>query len=691
MSERPLLIPGYARILHGGDYNPDQWLGEPSVIDEDFRLMALSGCNAFSVGIFAWSSYERAEGELDFGWLDAIMDRMAAAGHRVILATPSGAKPAWMSRRYPEIRRVNRDGRREPHGGRHNHCFQSPVYREKVRAIDRRLAERYARHPALGMWHVSNELSGECYCELCLGAWHRWLAARYGTVDALNAAWWTAFWSHQFTAFEEIDPRDGSIDGLRLDHRRFCTDQVIEFVRWEIEALRELSPDVPCTTNLMGTFPGVDYSRLVAVLDRVADDQYPGYAEDDPELVSRAVEVSFKDDLFRAFQPDRPWMLMESCPDAPQWLQPVRLKRAELHRAEMLQALGHGAEGTCYFQWRKGRGGCEKLHGAVVDHVGHEHTRVFRSVAALGRDYAALGPLLGSVVEADVAVLYDWEVRWAFEGTSGVRNVEDAYRRYATEQYRALWEEGVSVDVLGSDRELSGYRLVVAPQLFLLKPGVAARLREFVARGGVLVGSFYLGLVDATNACLGGGWPGDGLGDLFGVWNEETDWMADGAVQRLVTTPAGAGHGLQPAYVGGRVRAVLHGRGAEPLVSYADGPFAGAPALTRHDVGAGAAYYQAAWHEPALTRDLYRSLIDRHGLRRALGVPPPAGVAVQRRVGGGREWLFLASFVPEAQEVSLPAAPWVDAFSGEAAGATLRLGPFGSTVLVRGEGRRARG
>lgn len=681
MAERPLLIPGYRRILHGGDYNPEQWLATPAVIDEDFRLMPLAGCNTFALGIFAWTSYEREEGCYDFGWLDAILDRMAAAGHRVILATPSGAKPAWMSKRYPEIRRVDWRGRREPHGGRHNHCFRSPVFRDKVRAIDERLAARYGGHPALGMWHISNEFSGECCCERCLDAWWRWLEARYGTVDALNEAWWTGFWSHQFTRFDEIDPRDESIDGMRLDYRRFCTDEVIDFVRWELTALRRHAPGIPCTTNLMGGFPGLDYSRLVEVLDLVADDQYPGYAEEDPELVVRAAAVSFKNDLFRCLKPERPWMLMESCPDAPQWLRPVRLKRAELHRAEMLQALGHGAEGTCYFQWRKGRGGAEKLHGAVVDHVGHEQTRVFRSVAALGRDYAALTPILGTTVPAEVAVLYDWEVRWAFEGTSGVRNVDDAYWRFATELYRGFWEEGVSVDVVASDRELASYRLVVAPQLLLLKPGVAERLRAYVADGGALLGTFYLGYVDATSRCLLGGWPGDGLMELFGIWNEETDWMADGRTQQILAEPAGAPLGLSRSYAATKVRAVVHLRGAERLARYEGGPFADAPALTAHAFGAGMAYYQAAWMERRFTRQLAAGLVARHGISRSLSGVPPDGVAVQRRVGGGQEFLFLESFVPEPRAVPLPPRAYVDLVAGTPVASPLQLGPFGSTVL----------
>jgi beta-galactosidase len=523
MTERPLLIPGFRRILHGGDYNPDQWQRYPEVLAEDYRLMRLAGCNTFTLGVFAWTSYEPEEGHFTFDWLDRVMDRMAEEGHKVVLATPSGAKPAWMSAKYPEIRRVLKSGLREPHTGRHNHCWSSPVYREKVAVINRKLAERYGAHPALGMWHVSNELAGECYCELCVAAYQRWLEAKYGTLDALNHAWWAEFWSKTCTRWDQIDPRDGSLDGQSLDFRRFTNHALVDFMLWEMKPLRELTPGVPCTTNFMGTFGWNDYARIAEHVDLVADDQYPGYDGSSAALPDVAMTVSFKNDLYRCFKPDRPWMLMESTPDAQQWREPMRLKRPNLHRAEMLQALAHGAEGTCYFQWRKGRGGLEKLHGAVVDHAGHEHTRVFQHVAALGREYERLEPILGSVIENQVAFVYDWDVRWGYEYTSGADRRNNAYDRTCYAHYRPFWQSGVGVDVIGSERDFSGYKLLVTPQLWLLKPGVAERIRKFVEAGGTWVATQYTGYCDEHNRMLFGGLPGQGLGSVLGIWNEEYD------------------------------------------------------------------------------------------------------------------------------------------------------------------------
>jgi beta-galactosidase len=686
-SPRPTLIPGFSHLLHGGDYNPDQWLDRPEVIDDDFRLMRRAGCNTFAVGIFAWTSYERAEGVFDFTWLDGIMDRMADAGHKVILATPSGAKPAWMARAYPEIRRVTRDGLREPPGGRHNHCWTSPVYREKVRLVNTELARRYRRHPALGMWHLSNEYGGAphgsaCHCDLCLAAWQAWLRQRHGSLDALNRAWWAPFWSHTFTAWAEIDPRDQSVDGMHLDWMRFLSWQIADFMQWEMQPLREFTPEIPCTTNFMGFHPEIDYLALGRLVDVVADDQYPAYHPDDLDLPGKAVRISFKDDLFRAMRPDRPWMLMESCPDAPQWKFPMRLKSAAIHRLEMLQALAHGAEGTCYFQWRKGLGSCEKFHGAVVDHSGRDDTRVFRSVADLGASYAKLAPILGSRVVAEVAMLFSWEARWGLRFSHGPGQCAD-YEAVAGDHYRPHWEAGVPVDVIAPELEMLPYRLLVAPMLWMLKPGVADRLRRFVEGGGVLLATFNTGICDEHNLCFPGGWPGDGLMALFGVRNEEDDRIGGDLRQRFAAVPGNA-LGLDGAWTCAHACAVLHPEpDVEVAASFADGFCAGLPALTARRVGKGLACYLATHPELDGLRAIAAVLRRHAGVAGILPGLPPRGVMVQRRIAdSGREFIVLGNFTGEPQSCPLGRADLADLETGAAIPPELVLSPFQSCVLA---------
>ncbi|MFN2284425.1 MAG: beta-galactosidase, partial [Anaerolineae bacterium] len=308
----PPITPKLPVFLHGGDYNPDQWPAE--VWEEDMRLMKLAHCNAMSVDIFAWARLEPAEGQFDFDWLDRVMDMIAKNGGVAVLATPSGARPAWLARTYPEVLRVRADRQRNLFGGRHNHCLTSPVYREKVRIINSKLAERYADHPALAVWHLSNEYSGDCHCDMCRAAFVEWLKAKYETLDALNRAWWTAFWSHTYTAWDLIEPPspigEMSVHGLNLDWKRFVTDQTTDFMRHEIAALREFTPDIPVTTNMMGTFPGLNYWKMAPYLDVISWDSYPMWHKDDD--VALASDVAFVHDINRCLKGGKPFMLMES-------------------------------------------------------------------------------------------------------------------------------------------------------------------------------------------------------------------------------------------------------------------------------------------------------------------------------------------------------------------------------------------
>ncbi len=679
---RPTIFPGFNQILHGGDYNPDQWQHAPEVIEEDFRLIKLAGCNTFSLGIFSWTSYEPEEGRFTFDWLDRIMDRMAQDGHRAILATPSGAKPAWMSFTYPEIRRVDGQGLRDLHRRRHNHCWSSPVYREKVRIINTKLAERYGKHPALAMWHISNEMNGECYCDLCLKWWQEWLREKYGTLEALNQAWWSHFWSHTFTDWSQVEPRDFSLDGMRVDWLRFTNHQLRDFYLWECRPLRAHSV-APITTNFMGLHPPVDYAKLAEIVDVIADDQYPAYYPDDPNLVRSAVNVSFKGNLYRCFKPDRPWMLMESCTGAPQWKQPTHLKRPGVHQTEMLQALGGGAEGTCYFQWRKGRGSCEKFHGAVVDHAGHEHTREFRDVADLGALYRKLPEVLGSVVQSEVAMLYDWESRWGIEHSDGPGFRDEMYADAMCDHYHPFWEQGISVDVLSSERDFSGYRVVIAPLLWMLKPGVAARARAFVEAGGVFITTFFSGICDEHNLCFTGGWPGDGLMALCGVWNEETDVLREDETRRVRTT-GGAWAGKKRVYQAGHVCGVAHLRGAKALAVYDQDFYKGQPVLTRNTVGKGQAYYLAARVEVDFLRAFYGKLVRDMTLQRPLAAALPRGVTVQERVKAQTRYLFIQNFNNTAKRIALDATcKYRRLRDGKAVRGTLALAPMGSDILAR--------
>jgi beta-galactosidase len=681
--EKPLtmkyepIIKNFPHLLHGGDYNPDQWLGYPGVIDEDFRLMGLAGCNAFSVGIFSWGNLEPREGVFEFGWLDDIMDRLARHGHKAMLATPSAAMPAWMARKYPEILRAGREGRRNFFGHRLNSCWTSPLYREKVGRIDRALAERYGSHPALAGWHVSNELGCECFCEVCVASFHDWLERRYGTIEKLNAAWWTAFWSHTFTSFAEINPRDGCVDGLTLDWRRFSTWLFCDFMRHESAILRELAPGVPVTTNFWPS--GIDNWRLGELCDFIADDCYPDWSHP-KERVAEAARFALRHDRHRSMKGGKPFLVMESAPGALNYLEFCPAKRPGLHKLEMAFALGHGADGTLYFQWRKGRGGCEKLHPAVVDHVGDERTRLFKEVASVAKLMSKLDAVVGSGVTTRAAVIEDMEARWAFEVSSGPANPSKKHYETIQAHHRALFTLNLPTDVIESTCDFGKYQLLVAPMLYMLRPGVAERLKRFVADGGTLVFTYFGGYVGESNLCFTGGWPGDGLRELFGIWNEEYDCFPPESVQSLRMAP-GNELGLEGEFVVQECAELIHLEGAQALAGYGHQFYAGFPALAVNRFGKGKAYYLAARTGDDFLAAFYRKLVETLGLATAIPLGAPAGVHGSIRTDGKRHFLFLQNFNDHEVKVDLGGGRRRDMLSGEESTGALTLPPYACPVL----------
>lgn len=683
----PTIIPGFPHMLHGGDWSPEQWVHEPSVIEEDFRLMEKTGCNTFSIGIFAWSSLEPEEGRFEFAWLDDIMSRLAAHGYYAFLATPSGGKPRWMSEKYPEVRRINRAGDREPHGGRHNHCFTSPVYRDKVRIINTKLAERYKGHKALAGWHISNEYSGACFCDLCLAAFHEWLKARYKTLDALNRAQWTAFWSQTIQSWSQIDPRENPVDGLNLDWDRFITHQTVDFMRHEIVPLRAATPSVPVTTNMMTMFVGLDYWRFADLCDRISWDSYPRLHADDSW--KGVADMALIHDMYRTMKGGLPFILMESSPSSTNWMQTPQLKKPGQHRQEMLVAIGHGADTTMYFQWRKSQGSAEKFHGAVVDHGEAERTRVFQDVAAHGAFLKHLDGIVGTTVRPEVALVYDTEVRWALMYSQGPRQsnprtpFDKDYARTCQEHYRPFWKLGVPVDVIESLSDFARYRLLVAPMLFMLKPGVADRLDAFVKSGGTLVLTYLSGVVNETELVFRGGWPGGGLRKLAGIWSEEIDALYPNPPQRIVPT-SGNALGLTGEFAVQDYCERVHPEGAAVLSTYKNDFYAGMPALTVNKYGAGQVYYLAARPTADGMLDPFtRGLVSQMRIARCLDVDLPEGVTVQKRSGGGRTFYFLHNCRREDQVVELGAVRLKDVSDGRIMTGKTTLAPFASFVLER--------
>ncbi len=678
----PPINPSFPHMLHGADYNPDQWPEE--VRHEDMGLMRLAHTNVMALGIFAWARLEPEEGRFDFDWMDQVMDMIYDNGGRVILATPSGARPAWMSQKYPEVLRVRPDRGRNLHGVRHNHCMSSPVYREKTRIMNGKLAERYKDHPGLLMWHVSNEYGGECHCELCRAGFIDWLKERYGSLDALNHAWWTAFWSHTYSDWSQIEPPspigESSLHGLNVDWKRYVTDRTIDFMKSEIAPLREHTPDVPVTTNFMGTYPGLNYWKFAPHLDVISWDSYPFWHQGDD--VRRGSDVSFIHDIMRSLKGGKPFMLMESVPSATNWGPVAKRKRPGMHLLSSLQAVAHGSDTVQYFQWRKSRGSFEKFHGAVVDHVGHEHTRVFRDVSEVGEVLEGLDDLVGTTVEPEVALIYDWENKWALDDAKGPRSGDKGYRELCFRHYHAFRQAGIPVDVIDMDQDLSRYRFVIAPMLYMIRPGVDERLAAFVAGGGTLVATFWTGIVNETDLAFLGGFPGGALRKALGIWAEEIDALYPEDQNSLVPEP-GNPLGLSASYEVRNYCELVHAETAEVLGTYGSDFYAGRPALTRNAHGSGTAYTISADADDAFLRDFYRALQDETGLDRALNTELPEGVTAQLRSDGTSDYVFILNFTAEGATVDLGKTRYRDLRSGAEVGGMLALEGYGVRILRR--------
>ncbi len=652
----------FGGIIHGGDYNPEQWSDRPDVLEKDIVYMKEAGINEATLGVFSWAVYEPREGEYDFDWLIRTMDRLYENGIKTILATPSGARPAWLDHKYPEVMRVNGVGIRNRHGFRHNHCLTSPVFRDKVRNIDERLAKAVGDHPGFVAWHISNEFGGECFCDLCAEKFRKYLAKKFDNdIDRLNHEWWTTFWSAKYNGFSEIEPpyENGqtAVMGLNLEWKRFTTMNFADFLDEEVRAVRSAGAkrDIPVTTNFMKRYDGIDYRVLADHIDFISWDSYPAFHNDRESYEDTMLESTFDHAVMRGMKKDRPFLLMESSPGQINWMPYNKLKRPHVNAQFAVQALGCGSDSVQYFQWRRSRGAAEQFHGAVIDHDGGNDTRVFREVAATGRILKALAPVEGSCKKSHAAIIFEWDNRWAIEGLGGFSAETKKYDRTCMDYWKALMKYGIEADVISVRDSFSDYRLIIAPMLFLVREETAKKLSDYVADGGTVLATYMTGYINENCLCHEGGFPGGGLKELFGITSEEIDTLYPSDENAIVMDGSGSRLKVRD------YAELLRVGDAEVIGRYADDFYAESAALTCRKHGKGSAYYQAARVLPDGLFAIMDIVLAQAGIDTAA---PPAGIEFHRRYGEDALYDFYLNLTDK--DVALPGLAGRDMISGEA-------------------------
>ncbi|MFG2902696.1 beta-galactosidase [Streptomyces zaomyceticus] len=636
---------GLHRLAFGGDYNPEQW--PESVWQEDVRLMREAGVTMVSVGIFSWALLEPEPGRYDFDWLDRLLDLLHEHGVRVDLGTPTVAPPAWFYRAHPEALPVTAEGVRHSYGSRGAICHSSAAYRAAAAGITTALARRYGSHPALALWHVHNEYGvpvSACYCDGCAAHFRRWLHEAHGSVEAVNEAWGTAFWGQHYSSYEEIDPpRVTPTVGnpaQQLDYRRFADATIRENFRAERDILHELAPGVPVTTNFMTALSqcdSIDYWAWGREVDLVTNDHY---------LMTDGrrthVNLAMAADLTRSVAGGAPWLLLEHSTSGVNWQARNPAKRPGEMARNSLAHVARGSEGAMFFQWRQSRRGAEKFHSAMVPHGGTD-TRIWREVVALGAGLEALEEVRGTRTVPDVAVLWDWHSWWAQNLEWRPNEAHDARER-ADSFYETLYDRHLTVDFAHPESDLSAYPLVVVPALYLMTEAAGRNLREYVENGGTLVVSYFSGIVDEHDAVHPGAYPG-ALRDVLGLIVEEWSPLLDDQRVRI-DGPGGA------SLTGDVWTEFVRPRGAETVWTYADGPAAGGPAVTRHRLGRGTAWYVSTRLDAVSLDAIVAAAGEDAGIASRSGLP--RDVEVVRRAGdGGRHYLFALNHSAEDAEVPL--------------------------------------
>lgn len=633
-----------SRFLYGGDYNPEQWPEDTWA--NDIQVFKQAHLNSATINVFSWALLEQKEGEYDFSKLDKIVKELTDANFDIVLATATAAMPAWMFKKYPDVARVDYQGRRHVFGQRHNFCSNSKNYQVLASKLVKKIVSRYYKNPHIKVWHVNNEYGGNCYCDNCQNTFRDWLKYKYKNLETLNKAWNMNVWSHRIYDWDEIvvpnelgdawgaEGTETIVSALSLDYLRFQSESLLKLFKMEKAIIKKYDPVALVTTNFHA-LPNklLDYQKWAKEQDIISYDSYPSYN-------MPTYQSAFLYDLMRSLK-HQPFMLMESTPAQVNWQPYSPLKRPGQMAATELQAVAHGADTVQFFQLKQAIGGSEKFHSAVISHSQRTDTRVFKEVTELGEKLEKTGStILGSKTKAKVGIVFDWNNFWSYEYIDGITQDLD-YVESILDYYKQLYKRNIPTDIISVDDDFSQYDLVVAPVLYMIKSGLAEKIDQYVKRGGNFVASYLSGIVNENDSVYLGGYPGP-LKDVLGIWVEESDAVIPG---QKITVSLDSNN-----YQANLICDLLHLEGAHALGNYNSEFYKETPAVSENKWGKGTSWYIGTQLDEAGLSKIFDHLISIVNIKSLIETKTDLEIT-KRVTKSGKELYFVLNMSNDTKDL----------------------------------------
>lgn len=633
-----------SRFLYGGDYNPEQWPEDTWA--NDIQVFKQAHLNSATINVFSWALLEQKEGEYDFSKLDKIVKELSDANFDIVLATATAAMPAWMFKKYPDVARVDYQGRRHVFGQRHNFCSNSKNYQVLASKLVKKIVSRYYKNPHIKVWHVNNEYGGNCYCDNCQNTFRDWLKYKYKNLETLNKAWNMNVWSHRIYDWDEIvvpnelgdawgaEGTETIVSALSLDYLRFQSESLLKLFKMEKAIIKKYDPVALVTTNFHA-LPNklLDYQKWAKEQDIISYDSYPSYS-------MPTYQSAFLYDLMRSLK-HQPFMLMESTPAQVNWQPYSPLKRPGQMAATELQAVAHGADTVQFFQLKQAIGGSEKFHSAVISHSQRTDTRVFKEVTELGEKLEKTGStILGSKTKAKVGIVFDWNNFWSYEYIDGITQDLD-YVESILDYYKQFYKRNIPTDIISVDDDFSQYDLVVAPVLYMIKSGLAEKIDQYVKRGGNFVASYLSGIVNENDSVYLGGYPGP-LKDVLGIWVEESDAVIPG---QKITVSLDSNN-----YQANLICDLLHLEGAHALGNYNSEFYKETPAVSENKWGKGTSWYIGTQLDEAGLSKIFDHLISIVNIKSLIETKTDLEIT-KRVTKSGKELYFVLNMSNDTKDL----------------------------------------